>query len=72
MQRIRAARAISDYYKSIDPDTCVSESMIRRLMDSGDLPTFRNGTKRLTSIEAVEEYLSKMLGVGENGKKANA
>lgn len=61
MQRIRAARAISDYYKSIDPNTRISESFVRRLMDNGDIPTFRNGVKRLTSIEAVEEYLNKQL-----------
>lgn len=61
MQRIRAARAISDYYKAQDPHTCISESFVRRLMDNGDIPTFRNGAKRLTSIEAVEEYLEKQL-----------
>lgn len=61
MQRIRAARAISDHYKRLDPDTSISESLIRRLMDNGDIPTFKNGVKRLTSIEAVEKYLEKQL-----------
>ena len=61
MLRIRAARAIAEYYKARDPDTMVSETLIRRLMDSGDLPVFKNGNKKLTSIEAVDDYLESML-----------
>lgn len=61
MQRIRAARAISQYFKEIDPDTTISESMIRRLMLNGEIPSFKCGVKACTSIEAVEEYLRKQL-----------
>lgn len=59
--RIRAARAIADYYKEMDPSTDISETLIRRLMDEGEIPTFKNGVKTLTSIEAVEEYFSNKL-----------
>ena len=62
MQRIRAARAIADYYKEIDPGTMVSETLIRRLMDTGELPVFKNGCKKLTSIEAVEAWMEAQLG----------
>lgn len=62
MQRIRAARAIAEHFKSTDPGTMVTETMIRRLMDSGELPVFKNGAKKLTSIEAVEAYLDAQLG----------
>ena len=65
MQRIRAARAISNYYKKLDPQTSISESLIRRLMLNGDIPTFYNGSKRLTSIEAVEKYLNEQLLNGD-------
>jgi len=61
MERIRAARAIHEHFKAIDPCTSISESFVRRLMDNGDIPTFRNGSKRLTSIEAVERYLEQKL-----------
>ena len=61
MQRIRGARAIAEHFKKEDPRSRVSESLIRRLMDNGDIPTFRNGSKRLTSIEAVEKYLNRKL-----------
>lgn len=70
MQRIRAAKAVSDYFRSIDPESRVSESMVRRLMDDGEIPVFMNGVKRLTSIEAVEEYLEKHLCVcGNEGNR---
>lgn len=62
MQRIRAARAIAEHFKRIDPETMVTETMIRRLMENGDLPVFKNGVKKLTSIEAVEAYLDAQLG----------
>lgn len=66
MQRIRAARAIAEHYRKIDPGTMVSETLIRRLMDSGELPIFKNGNKKLTSIEAVDAYLNAQLG-GSDG-----
>ena len=68
MQRIRAARAIAEHYKSIDPETMITENLIRRLMEAGKLPVFMNGTKKLTSIEAVDNYIDAQLG----GTKGNA
>ena len=66
MLRIRSARSIAEYFKEVDPGSMVSETLIRRLMDSGELPTFENGVKKLTSIEAVEDYLEAQL----SGRKA--
>lgn len=62
MLRLRAARAIAEHYKSHDPGTMVSEFMIRRLMDEGKVPVIMNGTKKLTSLEAVDDYLNSVLG----------
>ena len=62
MLRLRAARAIAEHYKSEDPGTMVSEFMIRRLMDEGKVPVIMNGTKKLTSLEAVDDYLNSVLG----------
>lgn len=67
MLRLRAARAVAEHYRTMDPDTMVSEFMIRRLMDEGKLPVIMNGTKKLTSLEAVEEYLNSELGGPANG-----
>lgn len=70
MQTIRAARSIAEHYKKIDPDTMISETFIRRLMDAGELPVIMNGCKKLTSLEAVEKYLEAHLG-GKN-EQSNA
>lgn len=68
MQRIRAARAIAEYYKEIDPGTMISETLIRRLMDDGELPVHKNGCKKLTSIEAVEAWMHSHFGGGADGE----
>ena len=69
MLRIRAARAIAEHYKKIDPETMISETLIRRLMDAGELPIFKNGCKKLTSIEAVDAWMEAQLG-GNDEQKA--
>ena len=61
MQRIRAARAIAEHFQRADPESGVTENMIRRLMAAGELPTIQNGSKKLTSIEAVEKWLDDRL-----------
>ena len=70
--RIRTARHIAQYFKERDPGTQVTEYMIRSLMDAGEVPVIQNGYKRLTSIEAIDEYISKKLGgdAGERERKA--
>lgn len=64
VQRIRSARAIAAHYKRLDPGTAITETLIRRLMDSGELPTFNSGRKRMTSLEAVEKWIKKQLAGG--------
>jgi len=60
--RIRTARKAAQYFREHDPESNITEYMIRQLMDSGELPVIQNGYKRLTSIEAIEEYLNSKLG----------
>lgn len=60
--RVRSARAAAEYFKAQDSETGISESMIRRLMDQGDLPIIEIGTKKLTSIEAIERWIESQLG----------
>ena len=62
--RPRAPRKIAEYYKAKDPDTVITETLIRRLMDAGEIPFFNNGVKRVTSIEAVDAWLESKLGGG--------
>jgi len=60
--KVRAARAAAEYFKARDPDTAVTESLIRSLMQRGELPVIEVGTKRLTSIEAIERWVESQLG----------
>ena len=62
MLTIRSARAAAEYFKAQDAETGISESMIRGLMDQGILPVVNVGSKRLTSIEAIESWLESQLG----------
>lgn len=59
--RLRTARNAAAYFKAIDSETQITEWFIRTLMDKGDLPVIQNGSKRLTSIEAIESYIEKQL-----------
>ena len=61
MDRLRTARNAAAYFKAHDPGTQLTEYMIRSLMDSGELPVIVNGYKRLTSIEAIEKYITNKL-----------
>ena len=66
MLTIRSARAAAEYFKAQDAETGISESMIRGLMDQGILPVVNVGSKRLTSIEAIESWLESQLGGSRN------
>lgn len=66
MQTIRAPRALAEMYKAEDPNTMVTETLIRRLMDAGELPVIKNGVKSLSSKEAMDAYLEAKLGGGAN------
>lgn len=58
----RSPRAAAAYYKARDPDTMITETLIRRLMDTGEIPYFKNGVKRVTSIEAIDAWIDAQLG----------
>lgn len=64
--QIGAPRKIAEYFREQFPGTMVTETLIRRLMDSGEIPYINNGVKRLTSVEAVQAYLEAKLGGGAN------
>lgn len=45
------------YLKTIDPETALTKTAIRRMVVTGELPSVRVGTKYLVSLEALEAYL---------------
>lgn len=44
--------------KQSDPNTCLTERALRRLILSGELPTVKIGVKYLINMDILNEYLS--------------
>lgn len=56
--RTRTIREAAAYFRESDPQTCLTETAIRRLISSGAVPSARVGRKYLVTVEALEAYLS--------------
>ncbi len=56
--RTRTIREAAAYFRESDPQTCLTETAIRRLISSGAVPCARVGRKYLVTVEALEAYLS--------------
>ena len=61
MLTLRAPRAAAEYYKSIDPNTAITEAFIRKLISNGEIPVIKNGVKQVVSIESINNYLDTHL-----------
>lgn len=58
MVRTRTIREAAAYFREKDPQTCLTETAIRTLLRTGDVPSVRVGKKYLVTVEALEAYLS--------------
>ena len=58
VMRARTIREAASYFRETDPQTCLTETAIRRLICSGAVPSVRVGRKYLVTVEALEAYLS--------------
>ena len=59
-------RTISEaaaWFKAQDPETALTETAIRRLVRSGEVPSVRVGRKYLVNLEALESYLSGSVSI---------
>lgn len=54
----RTIREAAAWFKAQDPDTALTETAIRRLVRSGEVPSVRVGRKYLVNLEALESYLA--------------
>lgn len=54
----RTIREAASYFRDSDPQTCLTETAIRRLICTGAVPSARIGRKYLVTVEALEAYLS--------------
>ena len=58
MLHTRTIREAAVWFKSRDPQTCLTETAIRTLVRSGKVPSVRVGKKYLVTLEALEAYLA--------------
>ena len=58
MLHTRTIREAAVWFKSQDPQTCLTETAIRTLVRSGKVPSVRVGKKSLVTLEALEAYLA--------------
>ena len=58
MIRTRTIKDAATYFKSVDPQTALTEYAIRTLLRTGKVPCVRMGKKYLVTIEALEAYLA--------------
>lgn len=57
MARMRTIKEAADYLKSIDSNTALTETALRRLVSTGQIPSVRIGIKYLVSLEVLESFL---------------
>ena len=58
----RTIKDAAAWFKAQDPGTALTETAIRRLVRSGEVPSARVGKKYIVSVEALEAYLAGSTG----------
>ena len=58
MSRIRTARQAYEEIKRNDPESCISESQIRDILRSGDIPIIRRGNRKYVNMDVLEAYFN--------------
>lgn len=55
--RMRSINEVVNYFKDNDPDTQMTESTIRRMINEGSIPTIKTGNKYLINLDALLDML---------------
>ena len=58
MLHMRTIKEAAAHYKEQDPQTALTETAIRMLIRSGQVPSMNVGKKYLVSLEALENFLA--------------
>jgi hypothetical protein len=57
LTRLRTVKNAADYFRKVDPDSAVTQSYIRALIRTGQIPYLVAEGWHLVSIEALEDFL---------------
>ena len=55
--RMRTINQAVAWLREIDPETAITQTALRRLVVSGQLPSVRVGKKYLLNLDTLEDYL---------------
>ena len=56
--RMRTVLQCANYLKENDPDCCIGEWTIRKMIQQGKIPVRRSGTRILINLDILLNYLS--------------
>lgn len=56
--RMRTVRQCADFFKEQDPDTCIGEWCIRKLVNEGKITVRYSGKKALINLDKLIEYFA--------------
>lgn len=56
--KMRTARSALEELKKVDPDTAISERMIRDIIRDERIPVIRQGSKALINMNDLNAYLA--------------
>lgn len=65
---MRTLTETMSYIRKQDPETCITPYALRRMVKSGEVPSFRSGAKYLINIDTLENYLNTPLAAADNGQ----
>ena len=54
---MRSINEVVNYFKENDPDTQMTESTIRQMINEGAIPTIKTGNKYLINLDALLSML---------------
>lgn len=57
--RMRTVKQCVDYFKEQDPECCIGEWYVRRLIKQNKIPTRRSGRRILINLDTLIDYLAK-------------
>lgn len=61
MNRLRTLPEAMKEIERQDPGTALTLWALRQLVNSGEIPVIRSGSRQLVSIEAIEKYVNSKL-----------
>ena len=66
MARMRSIREAAKMIKEVDHNTCITEGVLRRMVEAGTIPHVPIGKKKVVNVDAIFELFNTPAGISEN------